>query len=51
MDGDLTIALSCGTLAASVDSLGVAAGEAVAIAILRAVQAARTLGGIPGLAG
>jgi len=51
MDGDLAIALSCGTLAASVDSLGVAAGEAVAIAILRAVQAARTLGGIPGLAG
>ncbi|MBL0157601.1 MAG: P1 family peptidase [Bryobacterales bacterium] len=51
MDGDLAIALSCGTLAASVDSLGVAAGEAVAIAILRAVQAARTMGGIPGLAG
>ncbi|HEY3442582.1 MAG TPA: P1 family peptidase [Paludibaculum sp.] len=51
MDGDLAIALSCGTLAASVDSLGVAAGEAVAIAILRAVQAARTMGGVPGLAG
>lgn len=51
MDGDLAIALSCGTLAASVDALGVAAGEAVAMAILRAVQAARTLGGVPGLAG
>lgn len=51
MDGDLAIALSCGTLAAPVDALGVAAGEAVATAILRAVQAARTMGGVPGLAG
>ncbi len=51
MDGDLAFALSCGTLAASVDSLGVAAGEAVATAILRAVKAARTMGGVPGLAG
>ena len=51
MDGDLAIALSCGTLVASVDALGVAAGEAVAAAIVRAVQAARTMGGIPGLAG
>jgi L-aminopeptidase/D-esterase-like protein len=51
MDGDLAIALSCGALAAPVDALGVAAGEAVAAAILRAVQAARTMGGVPGLAG
>jgi len=51
MDGDLAIALSCGTLGASVDALGMAAGEAVAAAIVRAVQAARTMGGIPGLAG
>lgn len=51
MDGDLAMALSCGTLAASVDALGVAAGEAVAAAIVRAVQAARSMGGIPGLAG
>lgn len=51
MDGDLAIALSCGALTAPVDSLGVAAGEAVAIAILRAVQAAHTMGGVPGLAG
>ena len=51
MDGDLAIALSCGTLAVPLDALGVAAGEAVAAAILRAVQAAHTMGGIPGLAG
>lgn len=51
MDGDLAIALSCGTLPASVDAVAVAAAEAVATAITRAVKAARTLGGIPGLAG
>ncbi len=51
MDGDLAIALSCGLLGAPVDALGVAAGEAVAAAVLRAVQAARTMGGVPGLAG
>lgn len=51
MDGDLVIALSCGTLSAPLDSLGIAAAEAVAASIVRAVRAARTLGGIPGLAG
>ena len=51
MDGDLAIALSCGVLSAPVDALGVSAAEAVAAAILRAVQAARTMGGVPGLAG
>jgi len=32
-----------------VDALGVAAAEATAEAILRAVREARTLGGVPGL--
>ena len=51
MDGDLCIALSLGTAEASVDVLGAAAAEAVARAIARAVRLARTLGGVPGLAG
>ncbi|MBI5086611.1 MAG: P1 family peptidase, partial [Acidobacteria bacterium] len=51
MDGDLAIALSCGELVAPVDAVGVAAGEAVAAAIVRAVKAARGMGGVPGLAG
>lgn len=48
-DGDLCIALSCGELAASPDAVGVAAGEAVAVAIVRAVRAAKPLGGLPAL--
>lgn len=48
-DGDVTIALSVGTAQAPVDSLGVAAAEAVAESILRAVRLAPTLGGVPGL--
>jgi L-aminopeptidase/D-esterase-like protein len=51
MDGDLVIALSHGKLEAPVDILGLAAAEAVAQAIVRAVRAARTMGGVPGLAG
>lgn len=51
MDGDLAIALSCGQAEASLDLLGLLAAEAVASAIVRAVRAARTLGGVPGLAG
>jgi L-aminopeptidase/D-esterase-like protein len=51
MDGDLVIALSCGNLEAPVDVLGIAAAEAVAQSIVRAVRAARTMGGVPGLAG
>lgn len=50
-DGDLCIALSCGMLAASPDAVGVAAGEAVAQAIVRAVKMAKSMGGVPGLAG
>jgi L-aminopeptidase/D-esterase-like protein len=50
-DGDITFALSLGELPAGVDVLGVAAAEAVAAAIVRAVKLARTMGGVPGLAG
>jgi L-aminopeptidase/D-esterase-like protein len=50
-DGDVVIALSLGPEAAPIDSLGVAAAEAVSQAILRAVRLAPTLGGVPGLAG
>lgn len=51
MDGDLAIALSCGEAKATLDLLGLLAADAVAEAIVRAVRAARTLGGVPGLAG
>ena len=49
-DGDIAFALSCGTLQADINVLGVAAAEAVAQSILRAVRLAKTLGGVPGLA-
>jgi len=48
-DGDLIIAMSCGSMKAPINSLGVAAAEAVAQSIVRAVQMAPTLGGVPGL--
>lgn len=48
-DGDTTFAISCGQASANLNSLGSAAAEAVAQAILRAVKTARTLGGLPGL--
>ncbi len=50
-DGDLAIALSLGAEEAPVDLVGVLAAEAVAEAIARAVRAAKTLGGVPGLGG
>jgi len=50
-DGDMTFAISLGKESASVDAVGVAAAEALAQAVLRAVRAAKTAGGIPGLAG
>ena len=50
-DGDVTVALSVGRATANIDSLGVAAAEAVSESILRAVRLAPTLGGIPGLKG
>jgi L-aminopeptidase/D-esterase-like protein len=48
-DGDTLFALSLGELRADINSLGVAAAEAVAEAILRAVRLAKSLGGVPGL--
>lgn len=50
-DGDITFAISLGSERAAVDSVGVAAAEALATAVVRAVRAARTAGGVPGLAG
>ncbi len=50
-DGDITFAISLGKERASVDEVGVAAAEAMAMAVLRAVRSAKTAGGIPGLAG
>jgi L-aminopeptidase/D-esterase-like protein len=49
-DGDLVIALSAGDAVANIDALGVAAAEALAQAIVRAVRLAPTMGGLPGLA-
>ena len=51
VDGDIVFALSLGSLEAGIDALGVAAAEAVAESIVRAVKAARGTGGLPGLAG
>jgi L-aminopeptidase/D-esterase-like protein len=48
-DGDTTFALALGDLRADINTLGIAAAEAVAQAILRAVRLAKTLGGLPGL--
>jgi len=48
-DGDVVIALSIGEKQADVNVLGVAAAEAVARSIVRAVQLAPSLGGVPGL--
>jgi L-aminopeptidase/D-esterase-like protein len=50
-DGDITFAISLGKERARVDEVGVAAAEAMATAVLRAVRAAKTAGGVPGLAG
>ena len=48
-DGDTMFALACGELVADINTLGVAAAEATAQAILRAVKLAKTMGGIPAL--
>lgn len=48
-DGDTVFALSLGDKHADINSLGVAAAEALAESILRAVKSAHTLGGVPGL--
>ncbi len=49
-DGDTVFALSLGERGADINILGVAAAEAVAIAIVRAVRTAKPMGGLPGLA-
>lgn len=49
-DGDITFAISLGKEKAVLDEVGVAAAEAMAKAVLRAVQMAKTAGGVPGLA-
>jgi L-aminopeptidase/D-esterase-like protein len=49
-DGDITFAISKGNEQASVDAVGAAASEALAMAVLRAVRAAKTVGDLPGLA-
>jgi L-aminopeptidase/D-esterase-like protein len=51
VDGDTVFALSLGTMKADIDTVGVAAAKALAEAILRAVRAAKTLAGVPGIAG
>ncbi|MBE0657217.1 MAG: P1 family peptidase [Bryobacteraceae bacterium] len=51
MDGDVAFALSCGDIPVPLDVLCVAAAEAVAEAVARAVRTAKSLAGIPGLAG
>jgi L-aminopeptidase/D-esterase-like protein len=50
-DGDITFAISLGKERATVDEVGVAAAEAMATAVLRAVRSAKSAGGLPGLAG
>jgi L-aminopeptidase/D-esterase-like protein len=47
LDGDLVFALSVGRKRAEVNSLGTAAAESTAEAIVRAVKAAQGLGGVP----
>jgi L-aminopeptidase/D-esterase-like protein len=48
-DGDTTFALSLGGLPADINTLGIAAAEAISAAILRAVKLAKGLAGVPGL--
>ena len=46
-DGDLVFALSVGRKPADVNTVGTAAAEATAEAIVRAVETAQGLGGVP----
>jgi L-aminopeptidase/D-esterase-like protein len=50
-DGDIVFALSAGELSADMNAIGIAAAEAVAQAIVRSVTLAKSMGGVPGLAG
>jgi L-aminopeptidase/D-esterase-like protein len=49
-DGDTVFAISLGSHTADLNTLGVAAAESLAAAILRSVKLAKSLGGVPGLA-
>ena len=49
LDGDVVFALSAGERRADVSAVGTVAAEAVAAAIVRAVEQARSLGGVPAL--
>ena len=48
-DGDTVFALAIGDRRADINTLGIAAAQAVVEAILRAVRLAKSLGGVPGL--
>lgn len=48
-DGDLVFAVSTGTYTADLTRLGVVAADLLAVSLGRAVRAARSLGGVPGL--
>lgn len=48
-DGDVVFALSLGEKTADVNAVGTAVAEAVSAAILRAVEQARSLGGVPAM--
>ena len=50
-DGDVSFALSCGQISADLDLICELAAHATADAIRRAVKSARSVNGIPGLAG
>lgn len=50
-DGDVTFALSCGTLAADLDLVSELAAQATAEAIRRGVRAAKSVNAVPGYAG
>jgi len=47
LDGDLVISLATGEREADLNALGLAAADALAEAILRAVRTATSLGGLP----
>ncbi len=49
LDGDTLFCLSTGEIAAPLDALGLAAAACVAEAVVRAVRAATSLGGVPAL--
>ncbi|MBK7317428.1 P1 family peptidase [Candidatus Villigracilis affinis] len=49
LDGDVIFALSTGTKKADVSTVGAFAAEAMSEAIIRAVKAAKSAGGLPGL--